>query len=137
MDAAHIIALLFLSIASIKDLRTRKGLKDKTFIAAIILVSASFLITQGPGTAGASLIQALLAIFIGIFIRLFTKMGGADIWTLGLIAATFPHTIILEVLAYTLIPLILWLKLYQLTGRKTAPAIPALTAGLLFALSIL
>jgi Flp pilus assembly protein protease CpaA len=134
---AHFIAFFFLFISSIKDLRHRKGLQDKTYIAAILIIAASFLVTSGPGAAGASIVQAGIGIIFGIGLRLLMQLGGADVWTIGLIAATFPNTIIFKVIGLTFIPLLIWMKLYQLLGRKTAPAIPGLTAGLLLTLSTL
>lgn len=137
MDPAHIITLFFLLISSVKDLRTMRGLKDKYYIAAIILIALSFGITQGPGTMGASLVQALIGIIIGILLRILIQMGGADVWTLSLITASFPSTIALKTIGITLIPLVLWLKIYRITGKKKAPAIPALLAGFILCLSIL
>ena len=137
MTPANLITGLFLFLSSAKDLSRRKGLKDKTYIAAIILTAGSFLVTHGPGTAGASIMQALIGMLFGFFMRLFTKFGGADIWTLALIAASFPNTIILRILAYIFIPYVIWLKTYSLTGRDTAPAIPGLSLGFLLAVSAL
>lgn len=137
MEPAHLITLFFLLISSIKDLRTRRGLKDKTYIIALILISGSFLIFSGPGTAGASIIQALLGLISGILMRIFFKLGGADVWTLALISASFPEKLIIQVIAYTFIPLVIWLKIYQLTGKEKAPAIPALTAGMILAITVL
>lgn len=137
MSPAHLIALTFLIISSVKDLRTMRGFKDKTYIISILLVAASFLFTQGIGTAGASLVQALMALILGILLRLLTRIGGADIWSLALISSTFPHEIILQVFAYSLIPMVIWVKLYSLTGREKAPAIPGLTAGLILAITAL
>ncbi|MFB6199810.1 MAG: hypothetical protein ABEJ83_02945 [Candidatus Nanohaloarchaea archaeon] len=137
MVPAHIITLLFLFTSSLKDLRTRRGFTDKIYILSIILVAGSFLLTEGSGTAGASIIMALIGLVVGFAMNLFTKFGGADIWTLALICANFPNQLPITVIAYTFIPYIAWLKIYSLTGRKTAPAIPGLTAGLILAIAIL
>ena len=137
MEPAHIIALIFLSASSVKDLRTMHGFTDKTYITSILLVATSFLITQGIGTAGASITQAIMALVLGILLRLLTRIGGADIWTLALISSTFPHQIIIQIFAYSLIPMVIWVKIYGLTGREKAPAIPGLTAGLILAITAL
>jgi hypothetical protein len=137
MEPAHIITLAILFISSIKDLRTRRGLKDKHYILAILLISGSFITTSGPGTVGASLFQAMIGLIAGILLRLFIKFGGADAWTISLITANFPETIIFRPLAYTLIPLVIYLKIYKLTGRNKAPAIPALTAGFILSIIII
>ena len=137
MNPTIITSLLFLFIASVKDLRTRRAFTDKAWIGIILLIPAIFLILEGPGTAGASIIQALLGLISGILMRIFFKLGGADVWTLALISASFPEKLIIQVIAYTFIPLVIWLKIYQLTGKEKAPAIPALTAGMILAITIL
>jgi len=137
MNPAIIISLLFLFIASVKDLRTRRAFTDKAWIGIILLIPVIFLILEGPGTAGASLVQAIIGLLFGIFMRLFTKFGGADIYTLALITANFPNQLPIQVIAYTYIPYLAWLKIYSLRGKKTAPAIPGLTAGLILATILL
>jgi len=129
----ELIAGGLLATSSIKDLRTRKGLKDSIYIIGILSIAGGHLL-QSPTLAGASILQAILGIAAGILFRLSTNFGGADIWTLGIIAATFPEIIILQLLAICFIPLVLWLKVFQLAGRKSAPAIPALFMGFLILL---
>lgn len=137
MTPAHIISLLFLFTSSVKDLRTRRGFTDKVYILSIILVAGSFLLTEGPGTAGASIVMALIGLLVGFGMNIFTKFGGADIWTLALICSNFPRQLPITVIAYTFIPYLAWLKLYSLAGRQTAPAIPGLTAGLMLTVFLL
>jgi len=137
MNPAQIITLILLLISSIKDLRTRKGLQDRTYITGIIFIALAYAATNTPGTGGAAIIQALIGIITGITLRLLIQMGGADVWTIALITASFPETIALKTIAITLIPLVIYLKIYRITGKKKAPAIPALTAGFLLCLSIL
>lgn len=137
MEPAYIITLIILLYSSVKDLRTRRGLKDKNYIIAILLISGSFIITSGIGTVGASIFQALIGLIIGVLFRLVISLGGADAWTISLIAANFPDILIFKTLAYTMIPLVIYLKIYSLTGKKKAPAIPGLMLGFLLTLSII
>jgi len=139
MILAKLVVLGVLGYTSLEDLRRMKIKKaDKIFLGALLFSVGIGAVTQGLPYAGSMIIQGLLAGVAGLFIRAVSKFGGADIWALVLASAVFPETLLFSVLAFLLVPMLFWLKIYSFATRKDyGPALPGLLIGYLIMLSYL
>lgn len=132
----EIVVLLVLLYASLEDLR-KEAVHDKVFLYPSIIVLGLGFITEGFTYGMTMLTQGFLAMIAGFVLSFVGKFGGADIWVLILVAMIFPGVLLFEVLAYLLVPMILWVKLYTTFSRKKAgPAIPGLLIGYFILLSV-
>lgn len=131
----EIIVGLVLLYASLEDLR-KQSVHDKIFLyPSIILLGIGF-ISQGFTYGITMLVQGFLALFVGFGLKIVGKFGAGDIWVLFIVALIFPEVLLFEVLAYLLLPMILWVKFYTKFSRgKFAPAIPGLSIGYLILLA--
>ncbi|MEF8880702.1 MAG: hypothetical protein V5A72_02645, partial [Candidatus Nanohaloarchaea archaeon] len=107
------------------------------FLYPSIIVLGLGFITEGFTYAMTMLTQGFLAMIAGFLLGFIGKFGGADIWSLIIVSLIFPEVLLFTVLAYLLVPMLVWVKLYTTFSRKNAgPAIPGLLIGYLFLLSV-
>jgi len=132
----EIIVGLVLLYASLEDIRKGK-VHDKVFLYPSIIVLAVGVFTEGFTYGMTMLTQGFLSMIVGFVLNFVGKFGGADIWVLILVGMIFPDVLLFEVLAYLLVPMIVWVKFYTFVSRKDAgPAIPGLLIGYLILLSV-
>jgi Flp pilus assembly protein protease CpaA len=132
----EIIVGIVLLYASLEDLR-KQAVHDKVFLYPSIIVLAVGVFTEGLTYGMTMLIQGFLALIAGFILGFIGKFGGADIWTLIIVSLIFPDILLFKVLAYLLVPMLVWVKFYTFVSRKdAAPAIPGLLIGYLILLSV-
>lgn len=131
----EIIVLLVLLYASLEDLR-KESVHDKVFLYPSILLLAVGVFTEGFTYGMTMLTQGFLAMIAGFILAFVGKFGGADIWVLILVAMIYPDILLFKVLAYLLVPMLFWVKIFTTITRKDAgPAIPGLLIGYFILLS--
>jgi len=132
----EIIVGMVLLYASMEDVR-KQAVHDKVFLYPSIIVLGLGFITEGFTYGMTMLTQGFLALIAGFILGFIGKFGGADIWTLIIVSFIFPDVLLFKVLAYLLIPMLVWVKFYTFVSRKDAgPAIPGLLIGYLILLSV-
>lgn len=132
----EIIVTLVLVYASLEDMR-KQSVHDKVFLYPAIAVLGLGFITEGFTHGMTMLTQGFLAMIVGFVLNFVGKFGGADIWVLILVAFIFPDLLLFKLLAYLLVPMLVWVKFYTTISRKKmAPAIPGLLIGYFILLSV-
>ena len=132
----EIIVGLVLLYASLEDIRKGK-VHDKVFLYPSIIVLVVGVFTEGFTYGMTMLTQGFLSMIVGFGLSFVGKFGGADIWVLILVSMIYPDVLLFKVLAYLLVPMIIWVKFFTtITRKKSGPAIPGLLIGYLILLSV-
>lgn len=138
MIFSKLAVVLTLAYASFEDLK-KWSVHDKVFIYGLLISVAIAGITEGLPYMGSMILQGLMAGIVGILLNIVGKFGGADIWAISLSSAMYPDILLFQVLAFLLIPMVIWVRMYNLLNfRKNvdgAPAIPGIMIGFLILLS--
>lgn len=131
----RVLVALVLGLASLHDLKSRK-VHERVFLIPFLLVVVAGGVLNGAGYGGSMLVQALVMGLMGFGIRLVSKFGGADIMAVGLAGAVFPDILAFRVMAFLLVPMLFWLKIWQvISNSREGPAIPGILIGYLILLS--
>jgi Flp pilus assembly protein protease CpaA len=130
-----LVVALSLAWASWEDLKTQR-VKDKVFLVPLLLVVVLGGVQSGPAHAGSMLVQAFVMALMGFGVRLVSKFGGADILAVALAGSVFPNILGFRVMAFLLVPMLFWLKIWQvISNSREGPAIPGILIGYLILLS--
>jgi Flp pilus assembly protein protease CpaA len=131
----YMAVLLGLLYASYKDLATRM-VHDKVFILPFVVAVVIGGYMNGLGYAGSMVVQGILAVLVGLIFKFVRVFGGADILGIGLAASVFPDTLLFIVLAWLLVPMVVWLKMYSFVTRsRKGPALPGIFIGFILFMS--
>ena len=126
---AKVLVLGVLMYASVEDLKNQM-VHDKVFLFPVPIVLVLGFVDGGIGFAGSMLVQGLIAFFIGLLIKAVGTFGGADIWSIVISSMVYPDLLIFTILAFLLVPMIFWIKIYGFFSRsEKGPAIPGIMLG--------
>jgi hypothetical protein len=82
------------------------------------------------------LVQGFVLALMGFGVRLVSTFGGADILAVALAGSVFPNILGFRVMAFLLVPMLFWLKIWQvISNEKEGPAIPGILIGYLILVS--
>lgn len=131
----QVLVAFVLGFASLSDLKTRR-VHDKVFIIPLLFAVVVGGVLNGAGYGGSMLLQAFVMGAMGFGIRLVSKFGGADILAVALAGSVFPDIIAFRVMAFLLVPMLFWLKIWAvISNSREGPAIPGILIGYLILLS--
>jgi len=137
MILSKLTILLTLGYASIEDLKSW-SVHDKVFIYGLVIYLVFAGYTEGLVYTGSMIVQGLLGAGVGFLLKFAGRFGGADIWALALCSAMYPEILLFQVLAFLLIPMVIWVRFYSILNvwkNEGAPAIPGIMIGFLILLS--
>jgi len=131
----YLIVALSLGYASFQDLKSGR-VHDKVFLIPLVLVVVAGGLQNSLPYAGSMLVQGFVLALMGFGIRLVSKFGGADILAVGLAGSVFPNFLGFRVMAFLVVPMLFWLKIWAVISNKhEGPAIPGILIGYLILLS--
>lgn len=135
MVLEFLVVAVSLGYASFQDLITRR-VHDKVFLIPLLLVLVVGGLQEGLPYAGSMLVQGFVLALMGFGIRLVSKFGGADILAVALAGSVFPDIIGFKVMAFLLVPMLFWLKIWAvISNKQEGPAIPGILIGYLILVS--